>query len=151
LCGPPEREKLTRAVDFEALHPSPGYHHDRHLGDSMSASGHLGRKIQHDPRSREHAFTAAGLPTRHVRHAMNAPHVDQFYLSACVGFSGTNMLNTAAGVRSRRRFNVVVPIGKAGSSYLGNDDGIRNYHEATLRDPYPWQYPPKDEGSSAIG
>jgi hypothetical protein len=118
----------------------------------MSASGHLGRVVHHDPRSRDHAFTAAArLPTRHIRHAMNAPHVDQFFLSGCVGFSGTNMLNTTAAVRSRRRFNAEVPIGKAGSSYLGNDDGIRNYHEATLRDPYTGQYPPDDEGSSAIG
>ncbi len=118
----------------------------------MSASGHLGRIVHHDPKSRDHAFTAAaGLPTRHVRHAMNAPHVDQFFLSGCVGFSGTNMLNTADGIRSRRKFNAVVPIGKAGTSYLGNNDGIRNYHEATLRDPYHGQYPPDDEGSSAIG
>jgi len=118
----------------------------------MSASGQLGRIIHHDPKSREHAFTAAaGRPKSHVRHALNAPHVDQFFLSGCVGFSGTNMLNTTAGIRSRRKFNAVVPIGKAGSSYLGNEDGIRNYHEATLRDPYPGQYPPDDEGSSAIG
>jgi len=118
----------------------------------VSASGHLGRIVHHDPRSRDHAFVrAAGSPTRHVRHAMNAPHVDQFYLSGCVGFSGTNMLNTAHAIRSRRKFNAVVPIAKGGASYLGNKDGIRNYHEATLRDPYPWQYPPDDEGSSAIG
>ncbi|HVQ51360.1 MAG TPA: hypothetical protein VMS92_15060 [Mycobacterium sp.] len=118
----------------------------------MSASGRLGRIVHHDPKSRDHAFiAAAGLPTRHVRHAMNAPHVDQFFLSGCVGFSGTNMLNTAYAIRSRRKFNAVVPIGKAGSSYLGNKDGIRNYHEATLRDPYPGKYPPDDEGSSAIG
>jgi hypothetical protein len=118
----------------------------------MSASGHLGRIIHHDPRSRDHAFTAAAaLPTQHVRHALKAPHVDQFYLSGCVGFSGANMLNTATGIRSRRKFNAVVPIGKAGASYLGNKDGIRNYHEATLRDPYAGEYPPNDEGSSAIG
>jgi hypothetical protein len=118
----------------------------------MSASGRLGRIVHHDPKSRDHAFIrAAGPPTRDVRHAMNAPHVDQFFLSGCVGFSGTNMLNTAYAIRSRRKFNAVVPIGKAGSSYLGNKDGIRNYHEATLRDPYPGQYPPDDEGSSAIG
>ena len=118
----------------------------------MSASGHLGRIVHHDPKSRDHAFIrAAGLPTRHVRHAMNAPHVDQFFLSGCVGFSGTNLLNTAYAIRSRRKFNAVVPIGNAGTSYLGNDDGIRNYHESTVRDPYPGQYPPDDEGSSAIG
>lgn len=118
----------------------------------MSTSGLLGRIVQHDPRSRDHAFIrGAGRPNRHVRHAMNAPHVDQFYLSGCVGFSGTNMLNTAYAIRSRRKFNAVVAIGNAGSSYLGNKDGIRNYHESTLRDPYPGQYPPDDDGSSAIG
>lgn len=82
---------------------------------------------------------------------MNAPHVDQFYTSGCVGFSGTNMLNTTAAVRSRTVFNRKVPYGRAGISYLGHDDGIRNYHEATVRDPFPGQYPPDDDGSSAIG
>lgn len=112
----------------------------------------LGRRLHHDPESRRYASPLkAPVPRQSVRHRLDAEHVDQFYLGACVGFSGTNWLNTRAAYRSRRAFNAKVPIGKGRSSYLGNDDGIRNYHEATLRDPFPGEYPPTDDGSSAIG
>jgi len=110
----------------------------------------LGRKLHHDPRSREHAFTGAAPRARHIRHAMNAPHVDQFYLRGCVGFSGTNFLNTTKASRNRLNFNSAVHHRKT-INYLNNNDGIENYHEATIYDPYPGQYPPDDEGSSAIG
>jgi len=110
----------------------------------------LGRKLQHDPKSREHAFTGAEPRPRHIRHAMNAPHVDQFYLGGCVGFSGTNWLNTTKASRNRLNFNSAVHHRKT-INYLNNNDGIENYHEATVYDPFPGQYPPTDEGSSAIG
>jgi len=61
------------------------------------------------------------------------------------------MLNTRFARNSRIQFNKKVLIGRAGVSYLGNDDGIRNYSESTRRDPFPGQYPPTDTGSSAIG
>jgi hypothetical protein len=111
----------------------------------------LGRRRLHDPRS--DAYTLRGIPQHelHVRHAMNAPNVDQFYTSGCVGFAGTNLLNCAAAARSRVVFNRVNPVGKSGRTYLGNDDGLRNYHESTLRDPFSWEYPPDDEGSRALG
>lgn len=110
----------------------------------------LGRRLLHDPKSREYAYSGT-VSHVNVRHAMNAPHVDQFYLSGCVGFSGINLLNTTKASASRLQFNRKVPIGHAGLSYLGNDDGIRSYHEATVRDPFPGEYPPVDEGSSALG
>lgn len=114
---------------------------------------YLGRIALHDPRSREHEAPVRKVSTRrNVRHAMNAPHVDQFYLGGCVGFSGTNMQNCAAAVRSRRRWNEVFGPRKTRSSrYLDNNDGIDNYSGATENDPFPWTYPPTDEGSSAIG
>lgn len=112
----------------------------------------LGRIKLHDPKSRDHQFWLTVPWTgRNVRHTMNAPHVDQFYLGGCVGFSGTNFLNTTKAVRSRTAFNRVVPYEAAGTTYLGNNDGIRNYSEATRRDPFPGQYPPDDTGSSALG
>ena len=110
-----------------------------------------GRRIEHDLKSREYAFPRRAARIGNVRHTMNAPHVDQFYLGGCVGFSGTNMLNCAKAVRSRSKYNRAVPIGNAGYSYLGNKDGIRNYHEATIRDQWPESYPPTDTGSSALG
>ncbi len=83
---------------------------------------------------------------------MNASHVDQFYTSGCVGFSGTNALNTTHAVRSRIKFNQTIPNGRAGRTYLDNNDGLRNYSESTKRDQFKtWTYPPTDQGSSAIG
>jgi hypothetical protein len=123
-------------------------HSVRRKDDSMTD---LGRIQLHDEQS--WAYQLRGRPQRglHVRHAMNAPHVDQFYTSGCVGYSGTNMLNCAAAARSRVVFNRVNPVDKAGRTYLGNNDGLRNYSEATKRDPFSWEYPPTDEGSSAVG
>lgn len=83
---------------------------------------------------------------------MDAPNVDQFYTSGCVGFSGTNMLNCTAAQRSRRRWNYWENGGSGRSSkYLDNNDGLTNYGGATTYDPFDWIYPPTDEGSSAIG
>lgn len=117
----------------------------------MSSAG-LGRRKLHDPRSRDyetpHRKATRGVS---VRHRLDTDHVDQLYLSGCVGYSGTNLLNTRPAARSRRVFNQRVPIGRGGASYLGNDDGLTNYSESTKRDPFPGQYPPVDEGSSALG
>jgi hypothetical protein len=112
----------------------------------------LGRVIRHDPKSRDYEYpvrrATRGLS---VNHRFAAPHVDQFYTSGCVGFSGTNLLNCAAALRSRLAFNRAVKIAKAGFTYLGNQDGLVNYSESTKRDPFGWTYPPTDEGSSALG
>lgn len=111
----------------------------------------FGRRLLHDPKSREHASPARKAARNvNVRHAMNAAHVDQFYLSGCVGFGGTNWLNTVYAQTCRRKMNGVTRQ-RFDGRYLGNDNGIRNYHEATLRDPFEGEYPPTDEGSSAVG
>lgn len=112
----------------------------------------LGRRLFHDPHSREYEYERKRLVgTRvNVRHAMNAPHVDQFYLGACTGFAGTNWLNTTKASRNRQKFNRLQHHNLT-LKYLGNNDGIENYHEATVYDQFPGQYPPTDEGSSAIG
>lgn len=117
----------------------------------MPKDNPLGRIQRHDPQSRRYAVSVTPTPGKSVRHSMNAPNVDQFYLGACVGFSGTNMLNCSMAVRSRAKFNSIVKYDKAGTTYLSNNDGIENYHWATVYDPYPGEYPPSDEGSSAIG
>ena len=110
----------------------------------------LGRRQLHDPRNRDFTYLRARGICRSVHHILNAPHVDQFYLNACVGFSGTNFLNCADAVFSRKAWNEKIRAHKA-ISWLTNDDGIRNYSESTKRDPFPGQYPPDDVGSSALG
>lgn len=115
----------------------------------------LGRIQLHDPRSlayapkRQYVHEIGQIS---VRHAMNAPNADQFYTSGCVGFSGTNMLNCSAALRSRTKFNQLFwTPHRAAHGYLTNEDGLHNYSEATANDPFPWLYPPTDEGSSALG
>jgi hypothetical protein len=112
----------------------------------------LGRVRRHDPKSRNYAYpvhrATRGLS---VKHRFGAKHVDQFYTSGCVGYSGTNLLNTAAALSSRVTFNRRVQYGLKGTTYLGNQDGWVNYSESTKRDPFPWEFPPEDEGSSALG
>lgn len=109
----------------------------------------LGRRQLHDPKSRDYAFEAKPVP-HNMRHVFNAQHVDQFYTGGCVGFSGTNALNTARGAISRKRFNTRNHQNYT-THFLRNEDGLRNYHESTVRDPFPGEYPPVDEGSSALG
>lgn len=110
----------------------------------------LGRIKVHDEKSRAHQFVAKAEVGKSVRHGLRSPNLDQFYLGGCVGFSGTNLLNTSTAARSRDKFNLVVKAQKR-NLLLVNDDGIKNYSEATKRDPFPWEYPPSDEGASALG
>ena len=116
-----------------------------------SAMSDSGRIVLHDPKSWDYEYPRR-LPAfgRNVRHTMNAPNVDQFFTSGCVGFSATNMLNSAMAVRSRLRFNQHF-YGRNTRAYLRNQDGLTNYSGATRNDPFPWVFPPTDEGASAIG
>lgn len=111
----------------------------------------LGRRRRHDPANRRHQ-TPHRKPTRglSVRHPLRARHADQFYLGACVGGSGNNLQNCSIAWRSRQVFNSRVHANFT-RRYLPNDDLIRQYHEATVRDPWPGEYPPDDTGSSALG
>lgn len=114
----------------------------------------LGRRVNHDPHNRDHAFVARAQRGVSVRHPMFAPNLDQFYLGACVGFAGAQFLNTVAGGLCRRRYNLlhadaVRP--RRLDRYLDNNDGIICYSESTVLDPFPWTYPPTDDGSSALG
>lgn len=113
----------------------------------------IGRITLHDPRSRSYAYSrTAPIAGRSVRHRFDARNVDQFYTSGCVGYSGSNLLNCALAKESRRRFNAVYGGHRGGwLRYLDNTDGLENYSQSTRRDPFNWQYPPTDSGSSALG
>lgn len=115
----------------------------------------LGRIVNHDPRNREHVYPVKRVlaltgDKRSVLHRMDAPHLDQFYTGGCVGFSGATFLNTRFARGARTLFNRSTAA-HFRSTYLTNDDGLRNYSEATKHDPFDWTYPPDDEGSSALG
>lgn len=112
----------------------------------------LGRRILHDRQSRKYPVRAVPVIGRSVRHRMGATNLDQFYTSGCVGFSGTNLLNCAAAVGSRVKLNRWLNGDRGASArYLTNDAGLVNYGNSTRFDPFDWEYPPDDEGSSALG
>lgn len=110
----------------------------------------LGRIVNHDTHNREYAIRRTRASRRSVLHTFAAPNVDQFYTSGCVGFAGANFLNTTHASHARRKMNDWMRQ-QMDNHYLGNDAGLENYHQATVYDPFPWQYPPTDEGSSALG
>lgn len=116
----------------------------------MTDANPLGRVTLHDPRSLAYEYPKQIVYPKSVRHVMKAPNVDQFYTSGCVGFSGVNMLNCVVAASSRRMFNVATKT-RYTNHYLNNDDGLADYSGATKYDPFPGQYPPTDEGSSALG
>ncbi|AAN02148.1 peptidase [Mycobacterium phage Barnyard] len=113
----------------------------------------LGRRKLHDPRSRDFPVPVRGLVLggRSVTHRMDSPHLDQFYLSACVGFAGAQLLNCRIGKQARFAWNARSNRTAYDYGYLNNDDAIENYSNSTLLDPFDWTYPPQDEGSSALG
>lgn len=126
------------------------------VGTKSNNSSSPGRVKLHDFRSRSFAYPVkipeVGLS---VLHRLDAPHVDQFYTSGCVGFSGDNFLNTRYAKNSRKAFNKIQEALSGNDrypfEYLDHDDGLVNYSGATVFDPFDWVYPPTDEGSSGLG
>ncbi|AZS12633.1 peptidase [Mycobacterium phage DrLupo] len=115
----------------------------------------LGRRKLHDPRSRNFAYpvtrSTVDIGSRSITHRMDSDHLDQFYLGACVGFSGAQLLNCRIAKKSRMVANTKSKRTAFDYGYMNNDDGIEFYSNSTLLDPFDWVYPPTDEGSSALG
>lgn len=97
----------------------------------------FGRIVNHDPRSR--GFAAPRATARQpVAHRIHGRLLNQGHLGACVGFAGAYALNTD-------------PLHKSGEKLRTNTDGRNFYHEATLVDQWPGQWPPTDTGTDVNG
>lgn len=102
----------------------------------MSTPFPLGRKVEHDPRSR--AFSAtADLPVRTRYWRRYGDVLDQGSLGSCTG-------NAAAGALNH------IPLHVSGTPTLKEADAIRFYSYATTVDPWSGSYPPTDTGSSGL-
>jgi hypothetical protein len=96
----------------------------------------LGRKVNHDPRSR--AFPAARAPERKpVLHRRYASVLDQGETGACTGNAMAQALN-------------MVPLHTPGTKWLTEEDAVALYEQATRLDPFPGSYPPDDTGSDGL-
>lgn len=117
-------------------------HHDRVTTSTLDQRYPLGRRVEHDERSRQHRAIEAEpdltqLP-RKTTHRHYGGVLDQGQLGGCVGWTGADALNTA-------------PLRHTGERWT-NADGLDFYEGATRNDQWPGNnYPPNDEGSSGLG
>lgn len=95
----------------------------------------FGRRVEHDPRSRQFPVTTT-LPLRTVGHRHWGPVLDQGNLGSCVGDAVAQALNTVPLRRGRRLLN--------------EDDAKDLYRAATRLDGFPGEWEPDDTGTSGL-
>ncbi|AXN53348.1 hypothetical protein PBI_THONKO_77 [Mycobacterium phage Thonko] len=108
-----------------------------------------GRLLHHDPASRAYGAPTAKPVPRSVSHRINAEALNQDGMNACVGFTFAQLLNCAAAMPVRQRFNRA--LGRPSRWLLEEAHALRLYELATEHDPFDWVYPPVDNGSSGLG
>lgn len=98
----------------------------------------LGRHIEHDPRSRDFAFTAPPEQAlAAVEHKRYGTIFNQGQIGSCTG-------NACAGARNTE------PLWNADDHILTELGAKEIYELATIVDGFPGQYPPDDTGSSGL-
>jgi hypothetical protein len=96
----------------------------------------LGRKVNHDPRSR--AFPAPRAAKRRpILHRRYSPVLDQGSLGSCTGNAMAHAVN-------------MTPLHIRGTKWLVQEDAVALYQRATLIDPFPGVFPPTDTGSDGL-
>jgi hypothetical protein len=98
----------------------------------------LGRHVEHDPRSRQFAYTATTATLTSARWARHAPVWNQGNLGSCTG-------NALVGALSCDPFYPTLP-GLTATEELA----VAVYSDATRVDPFPGEWPPTDTGSSGL-
>lgn len=100
----------------------------------------LGRHINHDPRSRNFAFTAAtAVPIVTKSHMRFIPILDQGNVGSCTG-------NAVVGSLGTTPLWEVLPA----RTPLTETEAVSIYSDATLIDSAPGSYPPDDTGSDGL-
>src|ERR1700744_221999 len=104
----------------------------------------LGRHVEHDDRSKDHAFKLAkrGVDRDKLR-TFPQPVLNQMDPSSCVGNTITQFVNTDYAAKLRQ---------SKGVSWYGEAEALQVYHLATIADGINTDfYPPNDNGTSALG
>lgn len=99
----------------------------------------LGRHIEHDPRSRDHAFGVVLAPSslRTVVHRRYGAVLDQGQLGSCTGNAMAGAINTS-------------PLHTTREHLLREAEAVGLYELATQLDGFDGTYPPDDTGSSGL-
>ena len=106
----------------------------------------LGRKVEHDPRSKDYPFARLlprKLTLKTILHRHDGPVLDQGNVGACTGYSGADIMNYSKYAVGRKR-------AKQSRDYLFGPDAMGLYRRATILDGFPGSYPPDDTGSSGL-
>ena len=98
----------------------------------------LGRKIEHDPRSRRFAFAAPSVPIVAKTWRRYGAVLDQGQLGSCTGNAMAHALNSK-------------PNHPVGRSTLRQLQAVAIYSLGTELDEFDGVYPPEDTGSSGLG
>jgi hypothetical protein len=109
----------------------------RSITENVVPGKRLGRHVEHDPRSREHAFGVTIAPFKTVHHRRYRGPFDQGDLGSCTGNAAAGAINTS-------------PIHNPRAKLLTEQEAIDLYELATQLDDIPGQYPPDDTGSSGL-
>ncbi|RPE44174.1 papain like protease [Streptomyces sp. Ag109_O5-1] len=121
---------------------------------------HLGRHVEHDPRSLRYAHGV--LPKsaiKTVEWTRRIPILDQGSLGSCTGNAGTGILGTDSAGRTASTKVTITPAGAAashgvfvaGTYDLDESFAVWLYKLATILDGISGTYPPDDTGSTGIG
>ena len=121
---------------------------------------HLGRHIEHDPRSL--AYAHGVLPKsaiKSVEWTRRIPILDQGNLGSCTGNAGTGVLGTDSAGRTATTTVTISAAGAAASHglFIAGDHALDEafavalYSLATILDGVSGTYPPTDTGSTGLG
>lgn len=104
----------------------------------------LGRRVNHDPRSRAFPVAPTATTLTAVRHKSYIDVLDQGQLGSCTGNAGVAAVYREPFVNAPAFSYSVWP-------YPGNETGaVKLYSDATRIDPFPGTYPPNDTGSDGL-
>lgn len=109
------------------------------MGSRLVTAYPLGRKVEHDPRSRDYPAVRRVTAVRSVLWTHRAPVLDQGSLGMCTAAALAQCLNAAHFAHSR-------PLRK----YLDRSDAADLYSLATQLDDFAGQWPTDDTGSSGL-
>lgn len=115
----------------------------------------LGRRINHDPRSRDYPAFAAATKPKTTYWTSSALTLDQGQIGSCTGNAMVDFLNTdVARLHQARQITASEESARdaaanpsANLPYLDEGDALRLYSEATRLDSQRGSYPPDDTGS----
>lgn len=116
--------------------------HIDHLEELVGDAGRLGRHVEHDERSLEHAVENVVdelLPPKSVEWRRWSPILDQGNIGSCTG-------NALAGLLACEPFCAST----GAAAPFSEQFAVSLYSHATAVDGIPGEYPPEDTGSSGL-